>query len=319
MNTNPTWQTLTPQPYALGESPFWHPHEQMLYWVDIQGQHIHRCNVFMGSVESWAMPMEPGCIAPAQSGGLVVALRDGIYRAATWGGELVKLAGAQHDTATFRFNDGKADPLGRFWAGTIFEPRTGAHAQLFSFSGGALHVKASGATVANGLAWSPDAKTVYWADTLTHAVRAWDWEASSNAMTGERVFKQWPVKPAGWQFGMFDLENYSGRPAGAASLKPYGGRPDGAAVDIEGNYYVAMFEGARICKLSPQGLELASIAVPALCPTMPCFGGDDLKTLYVTTASYNRPPAELHAYPRSGCVFSTRVEVPGLPVNFYQD
>ena len=73
-----TWQPLTPQPYALGESPFWHPVEQMLYWVDIPGQTIHRCNVFMGSIESWAMPSEPGCIAPAQSGGLVIGLRDGI-------------------------------------------------------------------------------------------------------------------------------------------------------------------------------------------------------------------------------------------------
>jgi sugar lactone lactonase YvrE len=80
-----------------------------------------------------------------------------------------------------------------------------------------------------------------------------------------------------------------------------------------------MFEGARICKLSPEGTELASIAVPAQCPTMPCFGGDDLKTLYVTTARDNRSAAELQAYPDSGCVFSMRLDVPGLPVNFYVD
>ena len=298
-----TWQTVTTQPCALGESPFWHPTEQQLYWVDIPGQQIHRCNVFMGSVESWAMPSEPGCIAPAASGGLVIALRDGIYRAPQWGGTLQLLAAAQHDTRTTRFNDGKADPTGRFWAGTMFEPRTAASAQLFSFDGGALQVKASNATIANGLAWSPNAETIYWADTPTHTVRAWDWNQHTNAMSGERVFKQWPSKPAGWQFGK----------AG------YGGRPDGAAVDVEGNYYVAMFEGARICKLSPSGQELASIDLPALCPTMPCFGGDDLKTLYVTTASYQRSAAELQAFPQSGCVFSARVDVPGLPVNFYRD
>ena len=302
----PTWQPLTPQPFALGESPFWHPIEQMLYWVDIPGQHIHRCNVFMGSVESWAMPSEPGCIAPALSGGLVIALRDGIYRATNWGGKLERMAAAQHDTTTTRFNDGKADPTGRFWAGTMYEPRTSASAQLFSLNGGALEVKVSNATIANGLAWSPDAKTMYWADTPTHTVRAWDWNAQTNAMTGERIFKQWPAKPAGWQFG-------------APGFESYGGRPDGAAIDVEGNYYVAMFEGARICKLSPAGVELVSSAVPAQCPTMPCFGGDDLKTLYVTTASYNRAPAELHAFPQSGCVFSSRVDVPGLPVNFFKN
>jgi sugar lactone lactonase YvrE len=298
-----TFQPLTPHAYELGESPFWHPHEQQLYWVDIPGKCILRCNIFMGSVESWAMPSEPGSIAPAQSGGLVVALRDGIYRARQWGGALEKLASAQHDTTTTRFNDGKADPAGRFWAGTMFEPRTSRSAGLFMLNGSRLEQKVSNATIANGLAWSPDAKTMYWADTPTHTVRAWDWDAKTSAMTNERIFKQWPGKPEGWQFGQ----------AG------YGGRPDGAAVDVEGNYYIAMFEGARICKLSPTGVELASIPVPAQCPTMPCFGGDDLKTLYITTACYNRSRAELQAYPQSGCVFSMRVDVAGLPVNFYAD
>jgi len=294
---------LTPKTCELGESPFWHPVEQQLYWVDIPGKQIHRCNIFMGSIESWAMPSEPGSIAPAKSGGLVIALRDGIYRARDWGGGLEKLIDALHDTATTRFNDGKADPTGRFWAGTMYEPRTTASAQLFSLNHGVLEPKVSHATIANGLAWSPDAKTIYWADTPTHTIRAWDWNAQTNTMNRERIFKQWPGKPQGWQFGM----------AG------YGGRPDGAAVDAEGNYYVAMFEGARICKLSSSGVELASIAVPAQCPTMPCFGGDDLKTLYVTTARYNRSDAELQAYPDSGCVFSMRMEIPGLPVNFYVD
>jgi len=294
---------LTPKTFELGESPFWHPAEQQLYWVDIPGKQIHRCNIFMGSIESWAMPCEPGCIAPAQSGGLIIALRDGIYRARHWGGSLEKLVGAAHDPATTRFNDGKADSTGRFWAGTMYEPRTTASAQLFSLNHGVLEPKVSNATIANGLAWSPNAKTIYWADTPTHAVRAWDWNAQTNVMSSERIFKQWPGKPEGWQFGM----------------PGYGGRPDGAAVDAEGNYYVAMFEGARICKLSPSGVELASIAVPAQCPTMPCFGGDDLKTLYVTTARHNRSAAELQAYPDSGCVFSMRMAIPGLPVNFYVD
>ena len=301
-----TWQPLTTKPDALGESPFWHPHEQQLYWVDIPGKQIHRCNIFMGSIESWVMPSEPGCIAPAVSGGLVIALRDGIYRAHQWGGALQQLAAADHDTATTRFNDGKVDPKGRFWAGTMFEPRTTASAQLFTLTGGTAQPKISHATIANGLAWSPDAATLYWADTPTHAVRAWDWDAQANTLNGERVFKQWPTKPADWSFG-------------SQGFDAYGGRPDGAAVDVEGNYYVAMFEGARICKLSPMGVELASIPLPSQCPTMPCFGGDDLKTLYVTTARYQRSDAELQAYPQSGCVFSMRVDVAGLPVNFYQD
>jgi sugar lactone lactonase YvrE len=244
-----TWQTLVAQPSELGESPFWHPDEQSLYWVDIPGRQIHRSKVgevSNGPVESWAMPTEPGSIAPAQTGGqasgLVIALRDGIYRARQWGGALELLVRAGHDTTTTRFNDGKADPLGRFWAGTMYEPRDARQAQLFSVDcrdGRAplVELKAGDAIIANGLAWSPDAATVYWTDTPSHTIHAWDWEGQSNAMSRRRVFRQWPGKPEGWQPG----------------LPGYGGRPDGAAVDVEGNYYVAMFEGGRLLKLSPAG------------------------------------------------------------------
>ena len=307
-----TWQALAAPPNELGESPFWHPDEHRLYWVDIPARQIFRCDVATGARENWAMPSEPGCIAPARTNGapsgLVIAMRSGIYRARQWGGELELLIPAPYDPATTRFNDGKADPLGRFWAGSMYEPRDKPAAQLFSMNlrGGAapvLEVKAGDATIANGLAWSPDGGTLYWSDTTAHLVRAWDWDPQSNTLSHERVFKQWPGKPALWQPGM----------AG------YGGRPDGAAVDVQGNYYVAMFEGARVVKLSPSGDVLADIPVPAQCPTMPCFGGDDLKTLYLTTARHQRGAPELQSHPESGRVFSMRVDVAGLPVNFFED
>ena len=307
MNSQTHWQTVVARPDELGESPFWHPQEMALYWIDIPGRQVRRCNVFTGTVESWLMPMEPGCIAPAAGGGLVIALRDGIYRARLWGGELQCIAPFFHDTITTRFNDGKADPAGRFWAGTMYEPRDKALAELFSLDcrAGApvIERKAGDATIANGLAWSPDEKTVYWTDTVQHTIWAWDWDRDSNAMTHRRVFRQFDTKPAGWQYGM------SG----------YGGRPDGAAVDAQGNYWVAMFEGARILKLAPGGETLAEYHTRAQCPTMPCFGGNDLKTLYITTASAKRPEAELRDMPLSGCVFAMPVDVPGLQVNFFQD
>ena len=305
-----TWQTVVAQPSELGESPFWHPDEQRLYWVDIAARRLHRADVQSGALQSWDMPSEPGCMAPAktlgQPSGLVIALRDGIYRARQWGGALERLLPATHNSASTRFNDGKADPRGRFWAGTMYEPRDAARAELFCIDARLgrvplLERKAGDATIANGLAWSPDARTLYWSDTTRHRIRAWDWDADSNAMRHERVFQQWPAKPAGWQPGM----------------PGYGGRPDGAAVDVQGNYYVAMFEGARLLKLSPAGAVLAEWAVPAQCPTMPCFGGHDLQTLYLTTARHKRPAVELQRYPESGSIFSTRVEVPGLPVNFF--
>ncbi len=302
------WHAVTREPNELGESPFWHPGEGRLYWVDIPACNILRAEAESGAVQSWAMPSEPGCIAPAASGGLVIALRDGIYRAPQWAGALRLMRRFDHDTGTTRFNDGKADPLGRFWAGTMYEPRTMAAAELFALDcrdGRPLQVQrmAGDATIANGLAWSPDGRTVYWSDTPGHVIRAWDWDAQANTLARERVFQQFPHKPDDWQSGM----------------PGYGGRPDGASVDAQGNYYAAMFEGARLLKFSPSGVLLAEIPTPAQCPTMPCFGGEDLRTLFITTARHNRPQHELQRLPQSGCVFSTRVDTPGLPVNFFRD
>ena len=315
-----SWQAVVPEPSELGESPFWHPLEQMLYWVDILGKKILRTNVFMGTVQCWSLPIEPGCIAPAASGGLVMALRDGIYRAQEWGGALTLIQRFGHDTATTRFNDGKADPLGRFWAGTMYEPRDVASAELFSVDCRRTRTPevqrmAGDATIANGLAWSPDAKTVYWSDTLRHMIQAWDWDADSNAMSGQRMFHQFPLKPADWTYAASGATDAPAKKDGAA----YGGRPDGADVDAQGNYYVAMYEGARLLKFAPGGELLGDIPAPVLCPTMPCFGGDDMKTLFLTTARHNRSPQELADMPLSGCVFSMRVDVPGRPANFFRD
>jgi sugar lactone lactonase YvrE len=310
-----TWQTVTTQPCELGESPFWHPTEQMLYWVDISGKQIQRANIDMGTIETWDLPSEPGCMAPAASGGLVIALRDGVFRAREWRGSLQRIATLDYDPAQMRANDGKCDALGRFWVGTIDETRQRRNAVLFSLDSRTdppvvkcqLNQTTLPAITANGLAWSPDGRTLYWADTPSHRVYAWDFEVHSNAMTAQRTFAQFTPKPEGWQFDP------------APDNGGYAGRPDGAAVDVEGNYYVAMFEGRRVCKLAPDGTLLAEFATPVQCPTMPCFGGEDLKTLFITSASHHRSAAELAAFPLSGCVFSMRVDVPGLPVNLFVD
>jgi sugar lactone lactonase YvrE len=262
----------------------------------------------MGSVETWDMPSEPGCIAPGRSGGLVIALRHGVFRARAWGGALEHIATLDYDTSTVRANDGKCDALGRFWVGTIDESKAHRAAALYSIdcrSGGAPVVerKAGDALTANGLAWSPDGSTLYWADTPSHLVHAWDYEVNGNTLAGHRTHLKFAPKPAGWDF----------------QQSAYQGRPDGAAVDVHGNYYCAMFEGRLVCKFAPDGTLLAEIPTPAQCPTMPCFGGEDLKTLYLTTARHGRSAQELQAFPLSGCVFSRRVETAGLPVNFFAD
>jgi sugar lactone lactonase YvrE len=124
------WQVVVQERDGLGESPFWHPQERALYWIDIPGRRLRRWFAATGALESWEMPQDPGCIAPAASGGLVIALRDGIYRARGWGELLTPIVRFNHDPKTTRFNDGKCDTLGRFWAGTLYEPKDARRADL---------------------------------------------------------------------------------------------------------------------------------------------------------------------------------------------
>jgi sugar lactone lactonase YvrE len=304
------WKMLGSDHYALGESPFWHAEENLLYWVDIPGKRVLRASIPKSApplVQAWDMPSEPGCIAPADGGGLVIALRHGVFRARTWGGALEPVTTLPYDPATVRANDGKCDPLGRFWVGTIDEPKARHAAELFSIDchAGAPKVlrQAGDALTANGLAWSPDNRTLYWADTPNHVVHAWDYHLQANTLSAHRIHLQFAPKPAGWTF----------------DAAGYRGRPDGAAVDVLGNYWVSLFEGQRIACYAPDGTLLREIPTPAQCPTMPCFGGDDLQTLFITTARHGRSAEELAVFPDSGAVFFLRVDTPGLGVNVFVD
>jgi sugar lactone lactonase YvrE len=296
-------QQLTPAitalplpPSLLGESPLWHPDEQRLYWVDIPGMQLNRYDPASGRHDDWHFSSEPGCIAPLLGGGLLIAMRDGLWRFDTATGERQRVAKPPYDPASQRFNDGKADAQGRFWVGTIDDQRA-PKAALYRLADGALAKVADGITVSNGLAFSPDGRTAYWADTKAHVVFAFDVDGHDGSLSRQRVFQQFATRA-------------DGQP-----LADYGGRPDGAAVDAEGAYWVAMFEGQRLLRLAPDGALLAELPLPVRCPTMPCFGGADLRTLYITTAREKRPADELTAQPLAGCVLQLRVDVPGLPAN----
>ncbi|MBT9597306.1 MAG: SMP-30/gluconolactonase/LRE family protein [Vitreoscilla sp.] len=285
-------------PSLLGESPFWHPGEAALYWCDIPGRALNRFHPASAAHAQWAFDCEPGSAAPLLGGQLLLAMRDGLWRFDPATGGRQALAPPPYEPAHERFNDGKADPQGRFWVGTIYEPREPALAALYRWAGGRLDKMAGEVTVSNGLAWSPDGRTLYWSDTKAHTIYALDMDPADGSLSRRRVFASFAPK-------------VSGEP-----LAGYGGRPDGAAVDSEGCYWSAMFEGQRLLRLSPDGRVLREVALPVRCPTMPCFGGADLKTLYVTSSREKRPPEELAAQPWAGSVLQIRVDVPGLPVNF---
>ncbi len=284
-------------PSLLGESPLWHPIEQVLYWCDIPGHALNRFDPRSGAHQRWPFDTDVACCAPVQGAGLLLALRSGLVFFDPSSGQTTPLCKAPYDAAHERFNDGKADPQGRLWVGTIYEPRDPALAALYCWADGALQKRADGITVSNGLAWSPDARTMLWSDTKAHTIYAFDFDRDDGSLSHRRVFAQFPVKQAN------------------QDLATYGGRPDGAAMDAQGGYWVAMFEGARVLRLALDGTVMQEIALPVRCPTMPCFGGADLKTLYITTAREKRPADELAREPLAGCVLSLRVDVPGLPAN----
>ena len=282
----------------LGESPVWHPREAALYYTDIPGRRLQRFDPASGDLRHWAFDTEVASFAPRLDGTLLLAMRDGLWVFDPASGERSRVAEPPYDPAHERFNDGKCDPQGRFWVGTLYEPRDPALASLHCFANGTLTREAEGFTTVNGLAWSPNGRTMHWSDTKAHTVYAADFDMGSGTLSNRRVFASFPLKQPD------------------QDLDTYGGRPDGAAMDAEGCYWVAMFEGQRVLRLSPDGAVVREVELPVRCPTMPCFGGLDLKTLYITTAREKRPAAELIAQPFAGCVLALEVDVPGLPVNF---
>ncbi len=284
---------------VLGESPLWHPTEQVLYWCDIPGHALNRFDPVSKHHDRWSFETDVASIAPMADGGLLIAMRDGLWRFDSRTGQRTALAAPPYDPKTERFNDGKCDPQGRFWAGTIYEPRDPALASLHRYAAGSLVRMSDGLTVCNGLGWSPDSRTMYLSDTKAHTIYAFDFEAASGSIANRRVFTSFPLKQVD------------------QDLQTYGGRPDGAAVDAEGAYWVAMFEGQRLLRLSQQGEVLREVRLPVRCATMPCFGGADLKTLYITTSREKRPQEESAQQPWAGHVLTLQVDVAGLPANIY--
>jgi sugar lactone lactonase YvrE len=272
---------------SLGECPVWSGAEQVLYWVDINAPSLNRFDPATGENTVMPMPESIGCFALRAGGGFVVALRSGFWLATADGTLTRKVGEAPYDPTHHRFNDGRCDPHGRLFAGYMNEARDANTAALVRLDPDFTQTQVlSGMTISNGLAWSPDGRTMYHADTPTRIVHAYDYDAASAMPSNERVFARFTADDD---------------------------RPDGAAVDSEGCYWIALYRGGKVVRIAPDGSVLAAYAVPAMCPTMCAFGGRDLTTLYVTSARQQRDAAELARLPQSGGLFAMAVGVPGLP------
>lgn len=275
---------------SLGESPVWSVERQTLYWVDINNGHVYAWRPASGRTpERISLGEKVGCIALCE-GGLLAAVASGIVRLRHPfdGAPEPLVANAEwKDGQGNRFNDGRCDAAGRLWVGTIAADEESPSAALYCFDQGTLTCRQSHIGISNGLAFSPDRHWLYHTDSLTRCILRYPYDIKNGA-TGE---------PERW----VDLE--------ALGLP---GVPDGAAVDSEGCYWSALYGGGRIVRFSPQGGVMESYPLACPHPTMVAFGGPDLDTLYITTATQHLDAEGKARWPRAGSLLQMSVSVPGL-------
>jgi L-arabinonolactonase len=275
---------------TLGEGCCWDSQAQCLWWVDIQSQHIHRYDPATSARHVFRTPARPGCLAVREQGGLVVAMAHGFYGFDPKTEQFDLIQNTDEGSPDVRMNDGRTDRHGRFWAGTTVEsqakpPQT--RAALYRLDTDlSSHRIAEGFTCSNGLAWSPDSRTMYFTDSATPYVWCWDFEPTTGEIEHQRVF--------------IDL----------SSINAIG---DGATVDAEGCYWLTLPFKGQVHRYDPTGKLMHAIKMPTDTPTCCEFGGQDLNVLYVTSATLNRSTAELERQVNPGGLFAIRLDVKGLP------
>ncbi len=273
-------------PALLGESPLWHPEEQMLYWVDIEKPALHRLDPRTQQHRMWPMPTEIGCIALCAQGGLVAAMRYGFARIALPAGEVTMITSPVTEADGVMFNDGKCDRAGRFWAGTKDRLEQADIGSLYRLDAqGHCTEMAKGFTVTNGVAWSPDNTVFYVCNSPARIIYQYDFSITSGTLSHKRIF---------------------------AHLPEDSGYPDGITVDSEGGVWNAHWDGWRVTRYLPNGKIDDVITMPVQRPTSCCFGGTELTTLYITSASTRMSAEELKQNPLAGCVFAVDVGVKGI-------
>ena len=274
-----------------GESPVWVAEESALYWLDIPVGKIYRWHASSDALSQWQMPEMVGSMAMCTHGGWIVAMETGIYQvqlnpngACTH----TKLADVEHPIQPMRFNDGRCDRQGRFLSGTMFnDTKAGKNVgSLYQFGNGhQLTRLMDDLIVSNGLAFSPDGRTMYLADTYTSRQTVWafDYDVDTGTPHRQRVF---------------------------VDMHQHLGRPDGAAIDADGCYWVCATDAGLVSRFTPEGKLDQSLAVPTAKPAMCAFGGDNLDTLFVTSLRRSGISAEEDPY--AGRVFALQLGVKGL-------
>jgi sugar lactone lactonase YvrE len=269
----------------LGEGPVWDGMEQALWWVDIRQPAVRRFDLRGERIETYAMPEMVGSLAVRKRGGMLLALKSALAHWDPKTGALAKVASPEGDRPSQRFNDGKCDPQGRFFAGTMNDTARNPDGTLYCFDGKACTPVRSGITIPNSLAWSPDATTLYFSDSWTREIGAFEYDSRTGTAGNRRTFAR----------------------IDAPAI------PDGATVDAEGFLWCALYDGWRIARFAPDGRIERILDLPVQRPTSCQFGGPDLDILFITTATQRLSADEMAAQPLAGALLAIDVGVKGLP------
>lgn len=293
----PEIDQLTGKGVLNGECPIWNPETGRLLWVDIRGSALHEYDPTTGEDHAWEMPSWTGACY-LMHGAVALTMRGGLFGFDAGSGSLRFLAGPPYDARRLTFNDGRCDRQGRLYCGMMVAPLApteqtskGTEAEggpLWRLEGGGKWSPVTDPVrTSNGLAWSPDGRTMYHADTRQKTVWAYDYDPETGWMANKREFVR------------VDIPGASG--------------PDGASVDRDGFYWVAVYGGGCVLRFDPAGKLERRIDMPCRYPTMPTFGGVGLDEIYVTSANHSMPEAERAARPQEGALFRMKAPVPGLP------
>ena len=281
----------------LGECPIWSSDEGALYWEDVEGSTIHRHDPSTGENTSRRLPGRPGSFAfTATPGQFVVAMEHQLVRFDWHSGEVTPISDVEPAGTGNRLNDGRCDPAGRFVVGSMYEDvgadRTSGILHQIDASGQATTLR-EGIGVSNGIVFDAARGRMYFADSPTRKIICWDYDADTGERSGERVFFEYGDEVRGF--------------------------PDGACLDAEGHYWSASIYGSALTRIDPDGNVERQVELPILTPTMPCFGGDDLATLFVTSLVDDE---QEHRYAdtgdlRAGSLIALDVGVTGIPETPY--
>ncbi len=284
-------QCVWEEPAVLGEGPLWVVKENAVYWVDIVSKKVHRYGVADDARRTWAFETVVTSLAERRQGGLVGTVRDGFAFIDLEAGTFEPIAMPEADMPENRFNDGKVDENGRYWAGSMDDGEKLATGSLYRLDGDlALHKMDTNYSITNGPTFSVDGQTLYHTDTAKRTIFAFDFN-EDGAISNKRVFVKLVAEEEGY--------------------------PDGMTVDSENCIWLAHFAGSRITRYSPQGKVLQVIAMPVPNITSCTFTGPDLDTLYITTARHLLNEEGIRKYPRSGSLFSCKPGVTGLPTPLF--